>query len=384
MPRPALSYPVSLDPLSDFYTLSPWSLAEMGRRFGLGRSNLMGLLRGERTISNAKLLELLHWSGLEVVDRSLRLAPALQVWRVASIKHLEAFARLPADLQPEDAWDLVTEADRPRREWIHILSQPRDARQFLLSVRPDFYPLLRDRWPGLGRHDRLRHFAEGKKYDEIAGRLGGEHLYIPSAEGTRLFTDTEAPNMGRAPEINAWARWLRQSLHVDTSPWLLPELAMEETQGGGSTPPATSVHPEACQHAWTALTHRLDTGGTHADICDVPVFSLGDIHQYPVGMVRLDRSFLGEKAMEYGKAQRLRFYKDENTGVMWLVVMNGQSPCGLPDIISSDRIGDFALMLQGESLLVGRISAPGQNILGRVLSRMVVYESDAHQIAAPG
>ena len=384
MPRPALFYSVSLYSLSDFYTLSPWSLAEMSRRFGLGRSNLMGLLRGERTISNDKLMALLRWSGLEVVDGKLRLAPGLHVWRVASVKHLEAFARLPAGLLQEDAWDLVTEADRPRREWIHLLSQSRDARQVLLSVRPDFYPLLRDRWPGLGRHDRLRHFAEGRKYDEIAGRLGGEHLYIPPAEGIRLFTDTEAPNMGRAPEINEWARWLRQSLHVDTSPWLLPELAAEETQGGGLTPSATSVHPEACQHAWTALTHRLDTGGIHADICDVPVFSLGDIHPYPVGMVRLDRSFLGEKAMEYGKAQRLRLYKDENTGVMWLIVMNSESPCGLPDAFFSDRIGDFALVLQGESLLVGRISAPGQNILGRVLSRMAVYETDARQIAAPG
>lgn len=384
MPRPALFYSVSLYPLSDFYTLSPWSLAEMARRFGLGRSNLMGLLRGERTISNDKLMALLRWSGLEVVDGKLRLAPGLHVWRVASVKHLEAFARLPAGLQPEDAWDLVTEADRPRREWIHILSQPRDARQVLLSVRPDFYPLMRDRWPGLGRHCRLRHFVEGRKYDEIAGRLGGEHLYLPSAEGTRLFTDPEAANMGRAPEINEWARWLRQSFHLDTSPWLLPELAAEETQGGRSTPPATSVHPEACQHAWTALTHRLDTGGTHADICDVPVFSLGDIHQYPVGMVRLDRSFLGEKAMEYGKAQRLRLYKDETAGVMWLVVMYSESPCGLPDAFFSDRFGDFALVLQGESLLVARIAAPGQNILGRVLSRMAVYETDARQIAAPG
>ncbi|MBN6742862.1 hypothetical protein JKG47_20665 [Acidithiobacillus sp. MC6.1] len=88
--------------------------------------------------------------------------------------------------------------------------------------------------------------------------------------------------------------------------------------------------------------------------------------------------------MEYGKAQRLRLYKDENTGVMWLVVMNSESPCGLRDAFFSDRIGDIALLLQGESLLVGRISAPGQNILGRVLSRMAVHETDARQIAAPG
>ncbi len=32
--------------------------------------------------------------------------------------------------------------------------------------------------------------------------------------------------MGRAPEINEWARWLQRSLHLDISPWLLPELAM--------------------------------------------------------------------------------------------------------------------------------------------------------------
>lgn len=370
MSRPALSYPVSLDPLSDFYTLSPWSLAEIARRFGLGRSNLMGLLRGERTVSNDKLMALLRWSGLEVVNGTLQLAPGLQVWRVASVKHLEAFARLPAGLQPEDGWDLVTEADHPRREWIHLWSQSRDARQFLLSVRPDFYPLLRDRWPGLGRHDRLRHFAEGRKYDEIAGRLGGEHLYIPSEEGSRLCIKVVAPHIGMKPEISEWARWLRQSLHLDTSPWLIPEVVAEETQGGKSSPLSTSVHPEACQHAWTALTHRLDTGETHTDICNVPVFSLGEMHPYPIGMVRLDRSFLGEKAMEFGKARRLRVYKEENTGVLWLVVMNSEFPCGLPDAFFSNRIGDFALVLQGESLVVGRIAAPGQSILGRVLSRM--------------
>lgn|GEM_PF-3839903 len=77
--------------------------------------------------------------------------------------------------------------------------------------------------------------------------------------------------------------------------------------------------------------------------------------------------------MEQGKTQRLRLYQDENTGVMWLVVMNSEVPCGLPDAFFSERIGDFALVRQGESLLVGRISAPSQNILGRVLSRMAVF-----------
>jgi len=77
--------------------------------------------------------------------------------------------------------------------------------------------------------------------------------------------------------------------------------------------------------------------------------------------------------MEQGKTQRLRLYQDENTGMMWLVVMNSEVPCGLPDAFFSDRIGDFARVRQGESLLVGRISAPSQNILGRVLSRMAVF-----------
>jgi len=370
MPRPALTYPVSLEPLSDFYALSPWSLAEMARRFGLGRSNLMGLLRGDRTISNARLEELLRWSGLEVVDGTLRLAPGLHVWRIASDHHLEAFARLPEKLRPEDAWELVTEADHPRREWIHVRSRSRDARQVLLSVRPDYYPLLRDRWPALGRHERLYRFADGKTYDGIANNLGGKQLYIPAAESAQLFMNTDAKKIKSDPEIDAWARWLRQSLHIDTESWLLPELAAEEPQGEGSGTSAASVHPEACQRAWAVLSHRLDLGDAHSDLCDVPVFSLGEVHQYPKGMVRLDRSFLDEKAMEYAKAQRLRFYMDENTVVMWLVVMNGQSPCGLPDTSSSDRIGDFALMLDGESLRVDRINPPGQNILGWVLSRM--------------
>ncbi|WP_291510966.1 hypothetical protein [Acidithiobacillus sp.] len=370
MPRPALSYPVRLEPLSDFYLLSPWSLSEMARRFGLGRSNLMGLLRGERTISNAKLLELLRWSGLEVVEGDLRLAPGVHVWRVASAKHREALLRLPKDLRPEDAWDLVTESDRPRREWIHVLSHPRDARQVLLSLRPDHYPVLRDRWPGLGRHGRLLHFAEGKKYDEIAGQLGGERLYLPLAQGALLFTEAKVKEGSVAPEIDEWARWLRQTLYLDTSPWLLPELAAEATPGEGPSPSVTPVDPDACQRAWAALSHRLDLGGAHADTCDVPVFPLGDIRQYPVGMVRLDRSFLGDRALEYGKAQRLRFYRDEHTRVLWLILLEQPCPCGLPNPVPADGIGDLVLMRQGTSLQVGRASVPGQPILGRVLSRM--------------
>ncbi|MDX5936321.1 hypothetical protein [Acidithiobacillus thiooxidans] len=385
MPRPTLVYPVNLDPLPSFYALSPWSLAEIARRFGLGRSNLMGLLRGEHTVSHDKLMALLSWSGLEVKDRQLRLAPVLQVWRIASIKHLEALQALPDGLQPGTDWVLVSEADVPRREWIHVWSVEKgkdgeNKAQVLLSVRPDFYPLLCQHWPHLGGPSALRYFAPGKSYADLASTLGKTHLYLTAEASTSLWVTPQEPQPGDRADFQAWAQWLRQSLHMDTSPWLLGE-AQENSSTEDETAALnwqTPAHHKTCELVQTALTHRLDVGSTHAAICDVPVFSLTDKRQYPSGMVRLDQSFLGDQGLQWGKAQKLRWYIDPATGDKWLVKMKSHPHCGLPEAFTADTAGQWVLMLREELLQIGRTETKGEEILGEVLASVRSVTSQGH------
>ncbi|MBE7562161.1 hypothetical protein H7F10_04130 [Acidithiobacillus sp. HP-6] len=377
MPRPALVYPVNLDPLPSFYALSPWSLAEIARRFGLGRSNLMGLLRGEHTISQDKLMALLSWSGLEVEERQLRLAPVTQVWQIASVKHLDALKALPIGLQPGKDWVLVGEADRPQREWIHVWSMEKEkdaARktQVLLSVRPDLYPLLCQYWPHLERPSSLQYFAPGKSYADLASTLGKTHLYLTPEESAQWLVIPQDPQPGDRPDIQAWAQWLRQSLHMDTSSWLLGEIPEKQTAEDETalltwqTPP----HPKTCELVQKALTHRLDVGSTHDAICDVPVFSLTDKRQYPSGMLRLDQNFLGDQGLQWGKAQVLRWYIDPATGNKWLVKIKKPQACGLPEAFTADTAGQWVLMLRKEVLQIGRTETKGEPVLGEVLASM--------------
>jgi len=366
MPRPALRYPVSVDPLADLYLLSPWSLAEMARRFGLSRSNLMGVLRGGRTVSEATLRHLLAWSGLQAVDGELRLLPGLHVWRIASSRQLEAFARLPSELQPQDDWDLLGEADRPQREWVHVLGRVGDGVRVLLSLRPDFYPLLRDQRPGLGRPQRLTRFAQGNTYDDLAAQLGGNRLYLLPEQEACLFVRASLDEGSKEmAALEDWARWLRQALRMDTSPWLL---ARTEDRGAESS--GDAVDPQACRRAWAALSHRLDLGDAHPEVCEVPVFPLGPLRHYPLGMVRLDRHFLGDTLLAYGKAQRLRLYKDADTRTLWLVLLERETTCGLPDAVPAGRTDQLALLQEGARLVVGPVASPAQKLLGRVLSRL--------------
>ncbi len=74
----------------------------MARRFGLSRSNLMGLLSGLSTVGPDKVDQLLAWSGLERrSDAGLSLLPGLHLWQISSAREMEALFELPSTLLPD-------------------------------------------------------------------------------------------------------------------------------------------------------------------------------------------------------------------------------------------------------------------------------------------
>ncbi|WMT47205.1 MAG: hypothetical protein RE468_00815 [Acidithiobacillus caldus] len=369
MPRPALPYSIQFDFLPDIYALSPWSLSEIARRFGLGRSVLMGLLRGERTVGEDRLQALLRWSGLDVSGCRLHLAGGLHVWQVASDKQLEALDHLPVHLRPEDAWEIVVEPDRPQREWVHLLGW-RGPAQVLLSVRPTWYPLLRNMRPALGAPRRLRGFASGTRYEDLAATLGERQMHLPPSKIGQILVDL--PQDGVTPEREAWGQWLRQALHLDTSAWAVAPMA-EATPVGENA--SETIDARAGDLVWTRLSHRLDLGSDHRDICEVPLFRLGEEHPYPIGMVRLDRVFLGDVLFDTGKAERLRIYLDDASGERWLVEMAEPCRMGLPRAVPVRRAGQRVLVHEGGQLAVVQAKGPEQAIVGRVRWRIEQQEN---------
>lgn len=106
-----LTYNLSTEELREFLMLSHLSLSEISRRFGLSRSNLMGLLRGLRTVGDEKLAALLVWAGLEVdAAASLHLGPGVHLWQITSIRQMEALDHLPESVLPATLkFDMVIE-----------------------------------------------------------------------------------------------------------------------------------------------------------------------------------------------------------------------------------------------------------------------------------
>lgn len=71
--------PIPMDDFRNVLTLSPLSPVEIARRFGISRSNLMGLLRGNRTLSDDRLLQLVKWVRL-VGANTLHLDSGIHFW----------------------------------------------------------------------------------------------------------------------------------------------------------------------------------------------------------------------------------------------------------------------------------------------------------------
>ncbi len=363
MPRPALKYPVDPGLLSGFLALSPWSQTEMAKRFGVGRANWVGLLHGRRTIGEPRFRDLLRWVGLQVQDGELCRLPGLVVWRIASAQHVEAFRNLPATLQPKDTWDLVVSSPVPDRDWVHLLVQKAEKFPLLLSVRPQWYPFLQTFQPGLLRHHRLWCFDQAVGIEKIHAVLGENQPAVPLETGNRWFVARETAEL-REPDLEEWARWMRQILHVDTSAWLLPGLV--ENEGGKVQEKDASDDPQVSGKIWTYLSHRLDLGDTHASVCSIPVFSLETPGNVPLGMVRLDTAFLGEEAVETGRRHRLAFYRDDHSGVLWLIRLRDPAGCADSAQPTSGRPQSLGL-LRREAVLGILAGSPEFLALGNVV-----------------
>ncbi len=324
MPRPSEEYPVDPELLSGFLALSPWSQAEMAKRFGVGRANWVGLLHGRRTIGKARFMDLLQWVGLQITNDKPSRLPGLLVWRIASEQHVEAFRNLPAALQPEDSWDLVVSSPLPGREWIHALALGDGNFPVLLSVRPQWYPFLRTFRPGLFRHHKLWLFGKGISIEKIHASLGEDQPPVLLETKSKWFVSSGTEGL-LAPDLEEWARWMRQTLHVDTSSWFLT--GIQEENGEAVPGEDASGNPDVCRKVWAYLSHRLDLGDTHVSVCGIPVFLLEQPQDYPMGMVRLDVSFLDRETVQAGREQRLAFYRDESSGVLWLLQLRDPVGC---------------------------------------------------------
>ncbi|WP_232821559.1 hypothetical protein [Acidithiobacillus ferrivorans] len=353
------SPPLPLDTLRAFFTLSHLSLSEMARRFGLSRSNLMGLLSGLSTVGSDKVDQLLAWSGLERRSGAeLGLLPGLHLWQISSAREMEALFELPSTLLPDPStatdFDLILDLPLIDESRVHLLIHLPEDRHILLSSRPDFFRLLQDRWPVLNRPQHLQCFRPPHTLPGLVTVSGrGSPLFLPSASVPSMFSPIGPVSSSVATHVADWATRARQHLHLDLehclsvddqvipsnsascTSFLDMDAASEKPVSrfdAGNTPTPVDA---TCTQTRQLLTRRLDVGGgAHRKICDIPLFLLEGKHDYPSGMIRMDRAFLGPERLALGKAQRLRFYQqspESTEGVRWLVVMAaGSPPCGHP------------------------------------------------------
>ncbi len=375
MPRPALPYPISTQELHAVFSLSHLSFSEIARRFGLSRSNLMGMFRGVRTIGDEKLYRLLEWAGFETHQHaSIHLAPGLHLWQVTSTAQLDTLTHLPAHLFPEHlAFDLVVGLPQIDREWVHLFSHSPDHRHILLSCRPAFFQLLQDRRPGVGTPVHLVRWAEGQSHRHMISEMGQKTLHVPHGDIAENLKWMSEADLHAHPPIADWARWIRQKLRIDTSAWLPTEMVTiieGEALAEFQALEGEALTQTTCQHAWKMLHHKLDVGGGyHQDVADIPIFPLDGLHQYPTGLARLDRDFLGEALLSLAKRQQLRFYMDTSQRVRWLVAVAPGARCGLPAAPGERSGTPLRLVRRGDHLRIVDVIHAADQWLGDVVGR---------------
>jgi transcriptional regulator with XRE-family HTH domain len=385
-----LTYNLPTEELRELLMLSHLSLSEISRRFGLSRSNLMGLLRGLRTVGDEKLAALLVWAGLEVdAAASLHLGPGVHLWQITSIRQMEALDHLPESVLPGTLkFDMVIELPHIDRSWVHLMSHSVDHRHILLSCRPAFFLLLQDRKPCVGQPERLVRFTEQKTHAGLVSDMGQQTLHMPHQHIPEVFTWMEPEQIEAHPEIDDWAQWVRQKLRIDTSAWVTPDMAGKESAAAqkcaddfdSALRQPDTLSPfseETCNHTRKLLTHRLDVGGGyHRDVCDIPVFPLQGHHEYPTGMVRLDVHFLGEALLQLGKAKQLRLYSDPPGGIQWLVAVASETTCGLPMPPGKASGTNLRLVLRRRHLVITDSLTQNDQWLGDVIGRCEMFPPD--------
>ena len=396
--------PLPLDTLRAFFTLSHLSLSEMARRFGLSRSNLMGLLSGLSTVGPDKVDQLLAWSGLEQApDTTLNILPGLHLWKIASAREMDAFCALTPSLLPDPSTltdvELILDLPMIDESQVHLLIPLREDRHILLSSRPDFFRLLQDRWPALNCPQTLQCFRPPYTLPRLVAESGrSAPLYRPSDAVQTVFSPIGSVNGVVAHHIADWAIRARQHLHLDLSHCLSVDDQVIPSHSAWSTsfpdlktasekplsksdmgnPPAPA--DIACTQARQLLTRRLDVGGgAHREICDIPLFLLEGRHDYPSGMIRMDLAFLGTERLALGKAQRLRFYQESRgnaEGACWLVVMAADAPlCGHPGSVTNGKSqsGSHHLVRRDDHLQITDTPEDSDLWIGRVVGRFETF-----------
>ncbi|WP_291522852.1 hypothetical protein [Acidithiobacillus sp.] len=396
--------PLPLDILRAFFTLSHLSLSEMARRFGLSRSNLMGLLSGLTTVGPDKVDQLLAWSGLEQApDTTLSILPGLHLWKIASAREMDAFFALTPALLPDPSIlsniELILDLPMIDESRVHLLIHLPDDRHILLSSRPDFFRLMQDRWPTLNSPQHLQCFRPPYTLQKLIAESGrNAPLYRPSAAVQTVFSPIGAVNGVVANHIADWAVRARQHLHLDLARCLSVDdqvipansassTAFLDAETASESPPLNPARDNllapadiACSQARQLLTRRLDVGGgAHREICDIPLFLMEGHHDYPSGMIRMDLAFLGAERLALGKAQRLRFYQENRgtaEGACWLVVMADGAPlCGHPGSFKNGKpqSGSHHLVRRDDHLQITKTPEDSDTWIGRVVGRFEAF-----------
>lgn len=358
------SYPIPMEDFRHVLTLSHLSLVEIARRFGVSRSNLMGVLGGGRTLGDERLLQLVDWAGLDVdVAGQLHLAAGIHFWKIASETQMEAFAHLPTEIFPKKvSWSVALEFPLREQDWMHLIAEIGETCWVLLSVRPVFYALLRDRIPGVGRPQKLASLQ--KTLTEIIAAPGAQGMHVAWAEPSPILGwATPELRATHAQPLADWMALARQKWALDTSeigePYDLPTTAAHDAQND----------QVPCQQAWAWLAHRLDVAGAaHQDVTDLPVFSLEAIHHYPISMVRMDRIWLGDTLLQLGKAGRLRCYVRAD-GAAWVVLVSPTTlPCGLPQPWTTPPAAERYLIVQNQTLEIATHIGTHEHCIGPVVA----------------
>lgn len=411
MPQsPRSSYTVEPRWVRPLVDLSPVTIARLAQEFGCSRVNLFGALAGRPTLGDKKFLDFLEWMGLGAntwvrTPSSLEssvpgLKPGLHVWEIKSDKGVRALDMLRHSQEKLTFdTDLVLAPEGPNHEWVRLRLE-HSGIIVLLSVRPQMLPLVRDRLPALRQIKRL--WLLRLRYAELVGQLGASRWCAPHQVPSPMVLDPTSLELIDKSEqllqsyqyhpemLTTWAAWLRRDLQIDTATLPLPDNSTQHTEPENRSKSERHTplirqdefdeepYPVPCREAWRVFTHQLDIGeGTHADTCDIPLFKLGDAHEFPCGMVRMHRSVLGDELLDLGKARRLRLYRF-GAGDLYLVGLFETQRCGAAPLADHQTPypqpvqGDFeCLLLEGNQWRIERhndVTNPSQ-VQGIVLGR---------------
>ena len=343
--------------------LSPLSVAKMAQMFKCNRVNLFGILAGRLTLGKDRYIEFLEWMGidrgnlpkLESSTIKLTLKPGLYVWEVTSPKKFRALlnALQLFDLGSLEA-ELLMTADIPDRDVVRMCLKS-NTLNIVLSLSAHMVPLARETLKQIRTPKTFGYIPE--RYSALLVRLGvhdmgdfesGNHEFWGMRLDPKLIvhkTQNDEIRLDARPDhFEDWMGWLRREMQVDTTQLMLPKVigTLEKPSQFSAQTTYKSDREQQIASAWLVFQQALDVGkGSHPSVSDVPVYHLGEVHEFPKGMIRLHRCILGEELLQLAKEYRLRLYLEpENRSSIYMVAFkNSQkaAPLRLDQWSGTDR-----------------------------------------------